>query len=118
MAEDVAFAVLMLATSVAGALIAFGIGYWLRTLTKPAVEKPVQPAAAGAGIATDVMAVNAWVSWNPWYLQDEAWRLEAQSIHLFRQRTHPGEPLEENLAEVAAEMRPSASRSDPDPQLS
>ena len=61
--------------------------------------------AAQAAIKTDCLTVSDWVKWNPWYLQDEAWRLEAQAIHLQRQQTHPGEPLEVNLVHVAQEMR-------------
>lgn len=103
MAEDLAFALVLLATSVLSALISFGIGYWLKVYTSrreqsqaPAVQPPL-PAHS--------KPVDEWIGWNKWYLEDEAWRLEAQSIHLLRQRTHPGEPLEVNLAEVATEMR-------------
>jgi hypothetical protein len=102
MAEDLAFALTLLGVSVLSALITFGLGYWLRVLTlrreqsAPAVQPPLPP---------HLQPVHEWIGWNKWYLEDEAWRLEAQSIHLLRQRTHPGEPLEVNLAEVATEMR-------------
>ncbi len=102
MAEDLAFALTLLCVSVLSALISFGIGYWLRVLTPrkaQLVDTSLPP------LPTNLQPVHEWIAWNGWYLQDEAWRLEAQSIHLMRQRTHPGEPLEVNLGEVSMEMR-------------
>ena len=72
---------------------------------RPSASKPLPPPATQSAIKSDCLAVSDWVKWNPWYLQDEAWRLEAQAIHLQRQQTHPGEPLEVNLVHVAQEMR-------------
>ncbi len=86
---------------VSGGLISRAIHEWL-SKPRPAEKLPEPTQAAIKG---DLQIINRWVAWNHWYLEDEAWRLEAQAIHLQRQRTHPGEPLEVNLAQVAAEMR-------------
>lgn len=88
---------------ISGGLIGRVIHDWLKQREQQTAETLPQPTQAM--IKGDLQIINRWVAWNSWYLEDEAWRLEAQAIHLQRQRTHPGEALEVNLAEVAAEMR-------------
>lgn len=101
---DYAIPLLMALFGFLGGILALSVWHLLGSLSS-LIERPKLPPETQAAIKGDITTVQAWVNWNPWYLQDEALRLEAQSIHLARQKTHPGEPLDENLTEVAAEMR-------------
>lgn len=80
---------------IAGGMIGRGVYDRLTAYPPPTKEQ----------LGFDPEVVDNWLSWNGWFLQDQALALEAQSIHVRRQRTHPGEPLETNLVEVALEMR-------------
>jgi hypothetical protein len=105
MPADALILLLAFAASMAGGFAALFV--WRKYILQPEQPKHPEPlpAETQAAVKTDLMTVQNWIAWNPWYLQDEALRLEAQSVHLMRQRTHPGEPLEDNLEQVAVEMK-------------
>lgn len=88
---------------IAGGLFGRAVYDWITAAPELAPPPPLPPATQSA-IKGDVLTVAEWTAWNGWYLTDEALRLEAQAIHLQRQRANPGEPLEANLVGVTIEM--------------
>lgn len=95
---------------VGGLLLGAGLGYgvqWLRaryTIARRVAEPPKLPPEVQEALKAQTLTVAEWHKWNPWY-SDPVLALEAQSVHLALQKTNPGQPLEENLADVTAEMR-------------
>lgn len=95
----------MAIAGIAGGLLGRALHDWITAARELAAPEPEKlPPAVQSAIKGDCLVVAEWLRWNGWYLTDEALRLEAQAIHLQRQREHPGEPLDVNLVGVTIEM--------------